>query len=434
MKHWFKDQHFRSLLKNSGYLAASRAVAAVGAMATLAFAARGLGVTAFGLLILIHSYIQAASGLTKFNSWQMVVRYGSPALERGDVDTFRRAARFAVGLDLTSGVITMIGAMALLPLVAPWFGIPDHLLDNAILYCLLLPTLGSAAASGVLRALDRFDLVSWQGTITPNLRALLTFFAWWYEAGFVVFLLIWFVTDLIGDLVQWGMAWAELRRRDLRGSLWPSLSAAGLDGGWQFAASTNLTASLSTAWGPLARLLVGGLVSPAAAGLYRVASSLADAAQRPSDFLNKAFYPEVMRLDPASKTAWNLMVRATLLGTAMGLPMMVGIALIGKFVLLHLFGPEFVGAYGVLVVLLGAPLIAMLSFPLPAMLHSVGRTNVPLLGGLVGVIAYLGSIFPLVDHFGLIGAGLGFLIGRAAMVAVMALALAGEHKRLRRSG
>jgi hypothetical protein len=28
MKHWFKDQHFRSLLKNTSYLAISRAVAA----------------------------------------------------------------------------------------------------------------------------------------------------------------------------------------------------------------------------------------------------------------------------------------------------------------------------------------------------------------------------------------------------------------------
>lgn len=431
VKHWFKDQQFRSLLKNSSYLAASRAVAAVGAMATLAFAGRGLGVTAFGLLILIHSYVQAASGLTKFNSWQVVVRYGSPALERGDVATFRRATRFAVGLDLTSGVITMVGAIALLPLLAKWFGIPGDLLNYAMLYCLLLPTLGSAAASGVLRALDRFDLLSWQGTITPNLRAVLTFFAWWYEAPFEIFLAIWFVTDLAGDLVQWAMAWRELRRRELRRSLWPSLRPVGLDRGWHFAVSVNLTASLTTAWGPLARLLVGGLLSPAAAGLYRVASSLADAAQRPSDFLNKAFYPEVMRLDPTSKKPWKLMLRATLLGTAMGLLMMIGIAIVGKFMLLHLFGPEFVGAYGVLIVLLGAPLIAMLSFPLPAMLHSVGRNTTPLVANLAGVLTYVAAIFPLVDRFDLVGAGIAFLIGRLAMVVVMGIALAGEHKRLR---
>ena len=52
MKHWLRDQHFRSLLKNSSYLGMSRGVAAVCSLATLAFAGRGLGVMLFGMLIL----------------------------------------------------------------------------------------------------------------------------------------------------------------------------------------------------------------------------------------------------------------------------------------------------------------------------------------------------------------------------------------------
>jgi O-antigen/teichoic acid export membrane protein len=56
MKHWFKDAHFRSLLKNSSYLAVSKVVAAIAGIATLAFAGRGLGVMLFGMLVLITSY------------------------------------------------------------------------------------------------------------------------------------------------------------------------------------------------------------------------------------------------------------------------------------------------------------------------------------------------------------------------------------------
>ena len=433
VKHWFKDQQFRSLLKNSSYLALSRSVAAVGGVATLAFAGRALGVATFGLLILIHSYVQAASGLTKFNSWQVVVRYGAPALEKGDVETFRRATGFAVGLDLASGVATMAAAMLLLPLIGEWFGIPRHLLVYAVLYCLLLPTLGAAAPSGVLRALDRFDLLSWQGTIQSNTRAVLAAIGWWQHWGLGPFLVIWFATDMFSDLVQWAMAWRELKRRGIAHSLWPRLSAVGLERGWQFAVSVNLTASLNTAWGPLARLLVGGLLTPAAAGLYRVASSLADAAQRPSDFLNKAFYPQVMRLDPASKKPWKLMLRATAISAAFGAAMVVLTVLFGQWMLRVAFGEQFVGAYGVLVVLLGAPLIAMISFPLPAMLYTVGRNNTPLAANLAGVLAYIGAIFPLTDRWGLIGAGAAFLLGRLGMTLVMAIALLGEHRRLRGS-
>ena len=83
MKHWFKDQHFRSLLKNTSYLAMSRVVAAVCSLATLAFAGRVLGVILFGTLILITSYAKAASGIAKFQSWQLVVRYGGHGIAHG---------------------------------------------------------------------------------------------------------------------------------------------------------------------------------------------------------------------------------------------------------------------------------------------------------------------------------------------------------------
>ena len=61
MKHWFKDQNLRSLLKNSSYLGMSKGVGAVFGLATLAFPARGLGLVLFGTLILISSYAKAVS-------------------------------------------------------------------------------------------------------------------------------------------------------------------------------------------------------------------------------------------------------------------------------------------------------------------------------------------------------------------------------------
>lgn len=430
MRKWFNDRHFRSLLKNSGYLAVSRAVAAVGGLISLAFAGRGLGVTAFGLLILVHAYVQAASSLTKFNSWQVVVRYGGPALAAGDDDRFRRATGFALGLDLTSGLLTMIGAILLLPLVAPWFGLSEDLLYYAALYCLLVPTMSAGAPSGTLRALDRFDLLSWQGTVQPNLRAILTLVAWWQGWSLPAYLAIWFITDLAGDLVLWILAIRELRQKNLLHGLRPTLRPEGLDRGWRFALTINLNSSVNAAWGPLSRLFVGGLLHPAAAGLYRVASSIADAAQRPTDFLNKAFYPEVMRLDHRSQKPWKLMLRATAFSAMIGVAMCLLAILGGQWLLRIAFGPEFVAAYGVLVVLLGVPLVAMISFPWPAMLHALNRASVQLVSSIFGVLVYVAGLFPLVERFGLVGAGLAFLIGRIAMAALMAFALFRERRRM----
>ncbi|HEX8937598.1 MAG TPA: lipopolysaccharide biosynthesis protein, partial [Sphingomicrobium sp.] len=98
MKHWFKDQHLRALLKNSSYLGLSKSVAAVCGIATLAFAARGLGVTLFGTLVLITSYAKAVSGIAKFQSWQLIVRYGGRGVAHGDPQQFKVATGFGFAL------------------------------------------------------------------------------------------------------------------------------------------------------------------------------------------------------------------------------------------------------------------------------------------------------------------------------------------------
>src|SRR3954469_9813171 len=212
MRHWLKDAHFRSMLKNSGYLAASKAVAGVAGIATLAFAGRGLGVALFGLLILITSYAKAASGISKFQSWQLIVRYGGSALASGQHDEFKASTGFAFALDVVSGVGGMIVAGMILPFVGKWFGITDQYLWLAMLYCTLLPTMGAATPVGVLRALDRFDLIRWADTVMPLSRVVLGSLAYFGGASFGTFVAAWYVTDLAGDLYLWFLAWRELRR------------------------------------------------------------------------------------------------------------------------------------------------------------------------------------------------------------------------------
>src|SRR6185369_5532306 len=144
MREWLRDAHFRSLLKNSSYLAASRVAAAIAGLVTLAFAGRGLGVLMFGTLILITSYAKAASGISKFQSWQLIVRYGGQGMAAGDPEKFKTSTGFAFALDVISGIGGMLLAVLILPFINQWVGINDQYLWLAMLYCTLLPTMGAA--------------------------------------------------------------------------------------------------------------------------------------------------------------------------------------------------------------------------------------------------------------------------------------------------
>jgi len=431
MKHWFKDQHFRSLLKNSGYLGVSKGVAAVCGVATLAFAGRGLGVILFGTLILITSYVKAVSGIAKFQSWQLIVRYGGHGVAHGDPEHFKVATGFAFALDMVSGIAGLIVGAALLPFIGTWVGIDAQYLWLGMLYCTLLPIMSSATPDGVLRVLDRFDLMSWSGTASPILRAMLAGIAFVLGASFPVYVAIWFVTDLIGNLYIWYLGWRELKRHGLLEGIRPTLKPAVLPGAWRFAIDVNLATSVQAVWGPIGRLVVGGLLGPAGAALFRVASTLADSAQKPADLLGRAFYPEVMRMDFATKRPWKLMLRVMVIASGIAL-LAIGLLLIGGKPLVGLiFGKAFLAAYQPLVILMIIPFLGIFSFPLPPMLYALGRSDGPLKAKLIGSVAFFGTIAPLSWSFGVAGAAVALVIGNAANVLAMLLQLRGEHRRVR---
>jgi len=431
MRHWFKDQHFRSLLKNTGYLGVSKIVAGICGVATLALAGRGLGVLLFGTLILITSYVKAVSGIAKFQSWQLIVRYGGHGLSQGDPEHFKVATGFAFALDVMSGIGGMLVAVILLPFIGNWVGISSEYLWLGMLYCTLLPIMTSATPDGVLRVLDRFDLISWSGTLSPILRAVLAALAFASGATLPVYVAIWFATDLLGSLYPWFLGWRELRRNGLLEGIRPTLKPAALQGAWRFAIDVNLASSVQAVWGPIGRLVVGGLLGPAGAALFRIASTLADSAQKPADLLGKAFYPEIMRMDLTSKKPWKLMLRGTALVSAVAVLAILILIIGGRPLMALLFGKDFTGAYEPLVIMMIIPFLGIFSFPLAPMLYALGRSDGPLKAKLLGSVLFFITIAPLSWRWGVIGAAIALVLANVANTGAMLLQLRTEHRRVR---
>jgi O-antigen/teichoic acid export membrane protein len=431
MKHSFKDQHFRSLLKNFSYLGISKGVAALCGFATLAFAGRGLGVFLFGTLILITSYIKAVGGIAKFQSWQLIVRYGGHGVAHGDPEHFKVATGFAFALDMVSGIGGMLVGAALLPLIGQWTGIRSDYLWLGMLYCTLIPTQGAATPNGVLRVLNRFDLMSWSDSLNPILRAILAGIAFATGASFPVYVAIWYVTDLVGDLFTWFLGWRELKRHGLLEGVRPTLKPTMLPGAWRFAIDVNLATSVQAVWGPIGRLVVGGLLGPAGAALFRIASMLADAAQKPADLLGKAFYPEIVRMDLKSKKPWKLMLRSSALVSGIALFAILLMILCGKPLMNLMFGKAFLGAYTPLVILTALPFIGAFSFPLSPMLYALGRSDGPLKAKLLGSVVFFIAIAPLSWQLGVIGAAIALVLANVVNAAAMMVQLRREYRRVR---
>lgn len=368
----------------------------------------------FGTLVVVQAYAKGVSDLAKFQTWQFVVRFGTPALARQDIDSFRDVTSFSFGLDLASGGVALIGGMALLPLLSHAIGLRPEDFWWALCYCTLIPSITAATPTGILRTIDRFDLVAIQQAVPSLLRAVGSVAAYFGHLGFPGFIATWYVSSLAGNGVLWMFAIRELRRQNIRHALRPGLfgPARRIKGAWDFAWTTNFAHSIWSARGAGSNVLVGVMLGPASAGLFKIAMTFFDAAATPASLLQKSFYPEIMRLDPSSKRPWMLGIRSAIVVGSIGILVALLTIVAGKPLILLIFGHRYLEAYSLLQVMSGALVVSMAGFPLESLLYMASRQRAALVAQTLAAATYILLLVGLTHYLGVMGAALAYFGGQ----------------------
>jgi O-antigen/teichoic acid export membrane protein len=409
---------FRRILANAGKLLGGRAVNAVLSLGYTAVAARALGVSGLGVLVMIHAFAQLLGDVVKFQSWQTVLQYGAEPLAEGRIDELQRVVRFTVLLDLASGLIGIaIGVVAAL-LFGSKLGWGAAQAPMAAAYALSVMFITAAAPLGVLRLLDRFDVLAAQAAVISLIRLAGCALGYALHADLGFFLLVWALGTVAGFALLAVAAWREMERRGLlEGFRWRGSARIRVSGVWRFAWATNLNATLSVAFTHLVTLMVGGLLGPADAALWRIGRQVADAIAKPVRLLIPALYPELVRLraERREKTMWRLTGRITLAAGAVGLLLLAISSFAGAPLLRLVMGAGFAAAAGIMTWQVAAAVVNLVSLPLEPMVISLGHAGATVRVRVVVAAAYAAALPWLVRQYGLEAAGAALV---AASVAI----------------
>lgn len=416
MKNWFSDGAFRTILRNSAYLLSGNVVSALLGLLALSCAGKGMTPQMFGTLVVIQSYTKAISDFVKFQTWQFVVQYGAPAHTKGDSQRLRDVISFSFGLDIVSSIVAIAGGMLLLPFLSHSLGLDATSFKLALLYCTLIPSMASSTPTGVLRTLDRFDLIAIQQAVKPLLIAIGSVISYFAQLGFAGFVVSWYLANLIGGSLFWWFARQELKRHNLHNALRPSLFKASkrIPGCWNFVWTTNFAHSIWAAQNSCSTLLVGIFIGPSAAGLFKIAMTFFDATGTPAKLLEKSFYPEIMRLDPRTAKPWLLGIRSALFAGGIGLLIALVIYAAGGSVIAFVFGQKYLEAYGLIQIMLGAIVISMMGFPQESLLLMAGKQRIYLGVQIVAAGSYIFLLMLLSHLYGVEGAAVAYLIGQSS--------------------
>lgn len=413
MKKWFHDDLFASILKNTGKLGSGKLIGALLGLLALTCASRGMSAHDFGALTMIGAYIESVSAIVQFQSWQVVLHYGSVPWQKGEKNRVKNAIRLAVGLDVSAGLVGMIGGIIAVVLFGHQLGIHARYKHLVVLYCTLIPGIGASSVYGILRLFDRIDIVARQQVSTPFVRSIICVFVWIFHGGLAGFVLAWYAGILAGQLYMWAGAWSELRRRKMLDALKPSLFEAARHmpkGMWGFVWTASLTTLLETTWEPVSNLIIGRLLGTSSSGMYTLALTFLDAVQRPAKLLEKSYYPEVVRLDPRTIRPWKLALRTSLLSALVGVAA-TALVYIGGAPVISLFGHRYASAAPLMVWMSPALIFFMAGLSMEGVLYTAGRAKYIMVVQLISVTCYIPFLIFMSHHYGLNGAGLAYALG-----------------------
>ncbi|WP_188768037.1 lipopolysaccharide biosynthesis protein [Novosphingobium endophyticum] len=424
----------RRILQNTAWLLGGKGFGAVCGLVYLAILTRTLGLKDFGHFSLIFGTAQALIAIAGFQTWRVVVRYGSEHVHAEDWDKFGRLGMLCGMLDAVGAVFGCALAAVVIYGFAGVLDLNPAYIDTAFYFsCAALWALVSAP-TGIVRALHRFDMAVYVEAVVPTGRLIAALAIWWTGPSVSRFLIAWAAIDILEAVLYWIMA-RRLCPQAVRLSnlaRWRQAFAEN-EGVGRFFMVTYASATIEATMrnGPL--LAVGAFIGTRAAGLYRLASQLSQALSKLSTLLTRSVYAEVARARVASELAEfrKLALQTSGIAGIAGV-VVVGIALVAGRQLLELIaGPDFEQGASILVPLAIAASFDLASVAFEPVLHSTGRARLSLFARLLAVIALAVGLYLFIP-FGPSGAAWAVALGGATSYLAMGVMAWWTLQRLER--
>jgi O-antigen/teichoic acid export membrane protein len=438
--HWLLDDVLRRLLKNAGALFSGNMAASLLSLASLALAARALGVEGFGILTIITTYVLIVDRLVNTQTWQAVIRYGADALEQNRENDFKSVIKFGFFLDGATALLGTVLAASAAWYLGQWRNWDQQLTVMAAAYSITILFHVQGAPMAVLRLFDRFDMVAWHNVIAAVIKLTGAAIAFLAGAGLWAFLLVWAVVDILGKSLLVFFSYRELASRGCHKFLHADIRnmSGRFAGIWGFVWTTNLNSSIRMASREADVMIIAAILGTGAVGLYKIAKQFSLVIQRTIDPLYQSIFPELARLFSRGEgeAFVRLVMRSSILAGLFAFCIWLGFFFFGEHIISLIAGAEYLSSKGVMLWYMLATVVAAASFPLQPAMLSMGLPQTTFWVHLGSTMVYFLALPILLGSTGLVGAGMAYLIyyvawslamlGTEAMVLSKKLTYAGN--------
>lgn len=407
-----ENPYFRSLVQSASVLLGGSILGSLLRLCSLAVAARTLGAGAFGILMLIQTYVVVVDRLFNFQFWKTLIKYGAELLEQKRNEDLKALIRFGTILDVVSAATGTVLAVLGVVLVGRWQGWSSETISMAGIYSFVILFHLSGTPTGILRLLDRFGLLAMLNVVSAAVRLSLVCVAAWCRWGLWEFLFVWGLADVVGQLLLLSMGWVALARSGIR-QVFPG-PVRGVSkrhpGLWKYVWSTNAETGVRLISREIDLFLVSALLTIEAAGFYSIIKHISSLLTRLADPFYQASLPTLSRLwhRDERETIISYIRRTRIAGFVCGLGLLGGYLLWGRWIITWGLGDEYAVVFGPAAIALASTALWLSLFAYSSALAAMGLAHKVLQITIVGSLLSLFLQFTLTPRFGLVGASLSY--------------------------
>ncbi|MHB9881289.1 lipopolysaccharide biosynthesis protein [Pacificimonas sp. ICDLI1SI03] len=417
----------QSLVRNAGAMFSGNMTSSVLGLLSVMAAARTLEPKLFGVLTLIVTYATVMDRLLNFQSWTAVVRFGASARERGKQEEMLAVVKLCISADIATACLGTVIAIGVAPLVAGHFEWTERDVIFVQIYALAIATNIVGVTTGLLQLERDFKLLARLNVLGAMLKAAFSLLGFAGDFGLPYFVISWLIADLLKNSSLLYVGITLLQRLGLLG-FWRG-DTRQVEGGrrraLKFLLVTNLVASLKMSIRELDVLLVGAILDPRGAGIYKIAKQFGSTLSKPVDPVNVVIYPEFASLSASGddKRFWRLFARVTIATTVIATVMLILLAIVAKPLIIHTVGSEYLAAVPVVILYATGVHIAISTIAFYPALTALGYENRSLFAISVGTAIYFLALYLLTLNYGLLGAGGSYFVFYIVWSLVMSLSL-----------
>lgn len=421
---WRQDRLLQGVIRNSGYLFSSNSLSSVLSALQGIFAARLLGVEAYGLVSgTVIVFISNVNRLLSFRMNEAVVRFLNQALADEDREQAAALVKSAGTVEALTSLLTYFVLLLLAPIAARYLAKDIAAGPLFAFYGLvILANVCYETSTGVLQATGRFDRLALANLLQSLVTFSLILLAFITQRGVVEVLGAYLVGKSLAAVGVLVAALIELNR--LLGRGWwhiPLNKARGARDLMRFALSTNLNGTINLLVRDSETLIIAALRTQTEVGYYRIALAVINLVMLPVEPFIGPTYAEITRT--IANRQWvltqRLLRRVSAIAGVWTLSVGGFLVLLGGWVITTLYGAEYAPAYPAMVILMVGYGYANILQWNRTLLLALGRPIYPLVvSGIVGLVktGFSLTLLPVAGYIAEAGILSGYFVASVSII------------------